>query len=770
MTFEELAAQRRLLKDFCGRHESSLLAFRRSDGCGFRMKMDEVDLPDEPWRHLTSTATCIDSLLGCPPRFLDRSKPEVDARGFAEDAIKRAPNRWQSEGSAHIYCRCRALPLTIEYLRDYSDVLPIHVRRILRQLESDPSRFGIGEKDVGDAVAAAPRAERDWYPPNAFHTYWTLETLSKLKGRFKQEYDALSLELHLPSVIEGMLLWSRRTLGYQVALHAADSSFLDSDQLAWSLAALLKFGQGFPEDLGEQDFLREALKQLFKTQLPVGTWRHYRSLFHYSKAGNAYCFVFETFSVLLGIALDGTAGRQLYRDSLLPYVGKLIDLWRYAVSTRVPLDASDTAGLSAVGWSSGHRFGQTLPESWATASVFAFCQALRRLLGVWTRESARSELNLVKPVFDEPTDDVLSKRGDTWTQGTQVGVTERLYTMFINPVLMRGKGDSLEPDAEIIHKHQARSAILFGPPGTSKTTLAKAVAKSIGWDYVELHASHFVSEGLQNVQRRADEIFGRLMEIDRAVVLFDEIDELVRERLDEHDAFGRFLTTSMLPKLAELWEQRRIIYFVATNHIKYFDRAITRSQRFDALILVSPPSYETKMTGLRQILQKPGSESVLRDLPDFKKRMWEALERAGKSSACEADRNAALEDNVLAKFVLLRWDQLDELAYHLGSGAAAVDEDAIKVALGRIADQKLMRRAPYIEFMEDLQYARRDFDKELVWRANGFDEEIPPVVIKLQGAYWLVLRHADEPPATLQGRRLKEHDGKYATYAQAGAE
>jgi len=51
----------------------------------------------------------------------------------------------------------------------------------------------------------------------------------------------------------------------------------------------------------------------------------------------------------------------------------------------------------------------------------------------------------------------------------------------------------------------------------------------------------------------------------------------------------------MLPKLAELWKQRRIIYFLATNHIAFFDAAIVRSQRFDVCIFVPPASFDKKL-------------------------------------------------------------------------------------------------------------------------------------------------------------------------------
>jgi hypothetical protein len=800
MNFDELSAQRRLVQDFCRHHVPSLLKFSQVEGPGFKLTPNELERRRV---HLTTTATCIESLLACPERYRDSARnraydPKQAAQQFAIAAIRR--KEWKSEESAYIYCRCRGLPLTINHLKKYDPQVEQHICRILNQLElrdgsrgsaasgkpQERYRFAVGEADLKDGAPpkAAEEARHAWYPPNAFHTFWTLEILRQFRKKFGNEYLKLASKLDLPRIEDGMLLWSRRTLGYQVALHAADSSILDSDQLAWSLATLLKFEIPFPRDLGEQDLLREALKQLFRTQLSIGTWRHYRSLFHYRKAGNAYCYIYETFAILLQIALDNHAERQLVRDILRPYVRNLTSLWQYAVSTRIALRTGADDEPSAIGWCSGHRLNQTEPESWATASVFAFAQAFRRLLGVWTRESARKGLNVVKPRFEDPVDEVIEKRGDTWVHDEQPGVTERLCTMFINPIRMHGGGDALEPDTEPIQAHQARSAILFGPPGTSKTTLCRAVAESIGWDYIELHASHFVADGLQNVQKKADDIFRRLTEIDRAVVLFDEIDELVRERVDEHDAFGRFLTTSMLPKLAELWNQRKIVYFVATNHIRYFDTAITRSQRFDALILVSPPSYLSKISRLKKL----GCNGRFGNL---EKRMWEALLEAGKSqetgsseagegSEAEMLRNSEALDAVcalkrilrnrpegevlreteaLARFVLLRWDELDELASHLkkfSQNMPDVDVDIMRSALKAMTARARRTPAQYSEFIKDLDYRGRDFDKELVWVARGFDrpyESDCVTVTKQEGAdlWWLSVRYLDDAPEEVDG-------------------
>ena len=103
----------------------------------------------------------------------------------------------------------------------------------------------------------------------------------------------------------------------------------------------------------------------------------------------------------------------------------------------------------------------------------------------------------------------------------------------------------------------------------------RALAEAIEWRFVEVLAADFLSEGMDRVPAKADEIFEQLIELDHCVVLFDEIDELIRKRDGETDPFGRFLTTSMLPKLAKLWDQRRVLFFVATNDVDVADPALT---------------------------------------------------------------------------------------------------------------------------------------------------------------------------------------------------
>jgi len=600
----------------------------------------------------------------------------------------------------------------LRHIPTFDERIAEHVRLVLRQLDKEASRLAIGEADPEQPTA-------EWYPPNAYHTYWALDLLDSLKFRFSEEFQKLAQELQLERRMAEIRLWAKAQLATETALHSAKSPNLDSDQLAWSLAIAARFDSDIQSDLSRQDLFRHALGCLFETQKPVGTWRHYRPLFHYQNAGNAYCFVFETFAVLLRACLQRAQETTFFIDTFKPHFDRLQALLEYAVTTRTVTSDGDQQVLA---WSSGHRTNKTSPESWATASVFDFVQCLRRMVGCWTRDRAFAGLNQVA-IKREGAGQELLKRGRTWSSGPTVA--EHLTTLFLNPFHGRTTYNRFEPDGQPISDHQARAAILFGPPGTSKTTLVRSLAGTLGWDYIEIHASHFVAQGLPNVQKTADEIFQRLMELDHTVVLFDEIDELVRERSGHDvDAFGRFLTTSMLPKLAELWHLRKILYFVATNYISYFDSAITRGGRFDALLLVPPPSFDTKLTRLRELLERfnpaGGVEINLRQ-----EVVEKAFESAAKRKGNDADELTATE--MLSIFFLLRWDQINELADNIATIATRVNEigrwyvgeELVAGALSDMCDRRLRGVKPYSDFVKDRGYARRDHDKHPVYRVIG---------------------------------------------------
>jgi hypothetical protein len=783
MEFRELADERRLIREVCRKHASSLAVFKYPKGPSFGVSRPDPTDVDSRLHHVTTTATCIESLTDCHPAVLDRralnklagrgpADPKHAAKELALKELKEQVRQvlvarfcagalardWTSEKSAPVYCACRALPVFVKGSAKWTEKHSALIKTIYGQLEH-ANRFGIGEKVMGNGKPS----DLAWYPENAYHTYWALAVLGAIDGSNFRDEAETCVPMGLDRVCQTMRLWIRAKLSEEVALHLdKKSAGLDSDQLTWALAAFIKFEGNLSSDLRGQDLVRKAFEALASTQEPIGTWRHYRPLFIYSNAGNAYCYVYESFTFLLKAVLERMQEQEFLEDVMRQFVDPLRRLKQYADMTAVRLEGSP----ETVAWSSGHRPGSTQPEGWATASVFSFFQAYRRLLGILARRDALR--NLPRPVLSNGLDPIvtLADRGDTWPlPGKHDTVAEDLITLFVNPVRRATAADgrdTSEPDDQPIRDDQARSAILFGPPGASKTTLAQNVASALGWDYVELHSSHFVVEGVPAVQRTADRIFAYLMELDHAVVLFDEPDELVREREDAADAFGRFLTTSMLPKLAQLWKQQRVIYFLATNHVRYFDAAIIRSERFDVLILVPPPSFSKKIVELGKRLTALTGASVKVTVECDQ--IDDSLRRLEQFSIGRRRPDAHLPNEMrLAKFILLRWDQIEELAFRIaslskGTKSIVLDSHLMSLALDEIADDRLKRLQTYLDYLVDSRQVRRDFQRKPVFSVSNFlpaaGIEIPACIEQVENQTWLVGPSGTLPEA-LPGYRLE---------------
>lgn len=138
------------------------------------------------------------------------------------------------------------------------------------------------------------------------------------------------------------------------------------------------------------------------------------------------------------------------------------------------------------------------------------------------------------------------------------------------------------------------SIILFGPPGSGKTTAAHALAGELGWGMVELGPGTFLVNGFEGVFARGDVIFERLLLLEQQVVVFDEIDELVSIRDKDSAVLSRFLTNYMLPWIQRLRDRGSVVFIFTTNHLERFDPALNRIGRFDLVLPVGPPIGEDR--------------------------------------------------------------------------------------------------------------------------------------------------------------------------------
>jgi len=137
-----------------------------------------------------------------------------------------------------------------------------------------------------------------------------------------------------------------------------------------------------------------------------------------------------------------------------------------------------------------------------------------------------------------------------------------------------------------------KAIVLFGPPGTGKTTFAKGIASRVGWPFIELFPSRLAAGGRDAQAHELRLFFHRLAEIDAAVVFIDEVEEIAQSRDDA--PVSHAVTNELLKAIPVFRGHPNRLLICATNSIRALDSAFLRPGRFDHLLPIGPPNDQAR--------------------------------------------------------------------------------------------------------------------------------------------------------------------------------
>lgn len=545
------------------RDDASLAHFRFKKE-GFAHKVNPGGRPRKTSK--ASTATCIAYLKAAgkldPDHSSNRgSAPEWDEPtqlALRSELVNTNEGKWTSAD-----------------LDDHNPFTVAFLLEAINQLGASKSMDSNEERIVRDnakilnlELAKGGLAIKD-YPPTSFLTHKAVKSLGLWKLLTVKARRAASE-------------WTWTHLYEESVLIASDSPDADYFELAYAALTVSRTTALDRMTPRQRLLLRHAVGQFFSGQRSDGSWPRSRPLFLYPGFGYAYCYDYELLVQLL-------SERQL-RPFVMPHLENLRDAAGALDAKKVPIGEKE-----AFGWSSEHHGEKSVAESWPTASVFHFCFELTNLVYEAVRRDIFEYVDTdykepkPKPASRSPFGKLLDSRFQF--QGSSMNFKKVFKSEFVDPLV--AERDRVRSGLQF--KDARTSIILFGAPGTSKTQLAKMLAEALGWPLLMLDPSHLTRRGLDNVHAETDAIFGRLQLCDQMVVLMDEFDELVREREGSGELRSRFLTTAMLPKIADLHDRSRIVYIVGTNHVEQFDAAISRQGRFDLILPVMCPTTSEKL-------------------------------------------------------------------------------------------------------------------------------------------------------------------------------
>lgn len=608
LDFDQLFALKQFADNIRLRQVAALDSFRDTKSESFRHRASS---PDKSEISMSSTATCVSTLVDCGLWEQSTAEngwknfPFLTGEPFWKDLElgyieKLLVQEWSSAGLpannaftvAFVIEACANLLIVKPGFENklHSVQKVDHKVPTADAVKLDPMPLEAllkrAARLVRDALLARDSAPQDRdvpvgavavldYPPNAYLTVLAARALDKLI-EVKPEYAPDGYERRPIGA------WAMNEISSQLALIKAGSNAGDPLILAYAVICAARYRPSTERTPVDNELIRFGLETFFACQKENGGWPQSQPLFHYPSSGSAYCYDYELLAELM-------ATRELF-DILFEFIPQIERATLALDKTKFELPNG------TFGWASNQRSQHAGPESWSTGCVYLFLHRLDRFLAEAIRQTIADELETTYTGIREPgsAGAFAEKFLDCPFSAVDLerSLKDEIFHRLVEP-LQAGRlsikaGQKLPKNVKV-------SAILFGPPGTSKTEIVDQIASFVGWPTVTVDPSYFVKNGLDAIQAQANRIFRMLATAEQMVVLFDEFDEMVRNRAESEDILSRFLTTAMLPKLAKINKERRILFIVATNYIKSFDIAISRPGRFDLIFQMMPPMAALKL-------------------------------------------------------------------------------------------------------------------------------------------------------------------------------
>lgn len=196
-----------------------------------------------------------------------------------------------------------------------------------------------------------------------------------------------------------------------------------------------------------------------------------------------------------------------------------------------------------------------------------------------------------------------------------------------------------------------RGILMFGPPGCSKTMIAKALATESKVNFLSIKGPELFSMWVGESERAVRDLFHKARQVAPAIIFFDEIDAIGGERTASASGSSvkERVLTQLLTEMDGVNALTNVTIVAATNRPDLIDKAIMRPGRLDRIVYVKLPDQKTRAEIFRiKLLKMPIDQNV--DVNELVQQT-EGYSGAEIQAICQEAAMYALEEDLEATIV-----------------------------------------------------------------------------------------------------------------------